>query len=61
MMVSWYRRRKRLEFCHNFQNGSGLKRYKDPKTGKVYAGKFRYDPFMVRSVVDRLGIDVRAE
>jgi len=56
-MIEWYKRRKRLKFCHRLKTGSGLKRYRDPETGRHYVGKFRYDPFMVQSIVDRLGIE----
>jgi len=52
-----YKRRKRLQVCHRLKTGSTLKRYKDPKTGKHYVAHSRYDPAMVQSVVDKLGIE----
>ena len=58
-MIRWLRRRRRLQYCHRLKTGSNLKRYKDPETGRHYVGAFRYDPAMVRSIVDRMGIDCK--
>jgi len=61
MIRDWYKRRKRRKYCHHLQTSKTLKRYKDPKTGKHYVGTFRYDPTMISSVVDRLGIECEVQ
>lgn len=47
--------RRRLEFQHRLKVGDLLSRYKDPETGRFYVGWSRWDPFLIPSIVNRLG------
>ena len=53
------RKRMRLELATYAAVNEQLNRYKDPKTGIVYVAPSRWHPVMVKSVLNRMDIDVK--
>ena len=56
MILSIYRRRKRLQYLRDNMNDERLNYYWDPETATVYCGVFRYDPFLRKSFHNSISV-----